>query len=44
MAPTLDNGSPFYRNKNGTDSLSGMVSVELLPGTAPSWKGLVLHA
>jgi hypothetical protein len=44
MVPALDNGSPFYRNKKGTDSVPGMVSIELLPGMVPGWRAPVLHA
>jgi hypothetical protein len=44
MVPVLDNGSPFYRNKKGTDRVSRMVSVELLAGTVSGWRAPVLHA
>jgi hypothetical protein len=44
MVPALDNGSPFYRNKKGTDCVSGMVSVELLQRRVPGWRAPVLHA
>jgi hypothetical protein len=43
MCPSMDNGSSFYRHKKGTDSMPGLVSVELTPAQAPHWRGLVLH-
>ena len=43
MAPALDNGSPWFRNRKGVDSQTGMLSVELTPGIAPGWRRLVLH-
>jgi hypothetical protein len=33
----------WYRNKKGTDSVSGMLSVEQLPGAVPGWRAPVLH-
>jgi hypothetical protein len=43
MVLARDNGSPFYRNKKGVDSMAGMVSVESLPGTVQDWRAPVLH-
>ena len=42
--PSCDGGSSWFTNKRGTESVPGLVSVELTPGQSPLWRGLVLHA
>ena len=42
--PSCEGGSSWFTNKRGTESVPGLVSVELTPGQSPLWRGLVLHA
>ncbi len=41
--PSVDGGSAWFTNKRGTESVPGLVSVELTPDQSPLWRGLVLH-
>jgi hypothetical protein len=40
----MDNGSAHFRNREGDEVPSGMISVELTPGVTPGWRALVFHA
>lgn len=44
QTPAMDSGSDQFRHRRGDDSVSGVISFELTPGTEPGWRGLVLHA
>jgi len=41
--PALDGGSSWYRSRTGEDAQTGMVSLEITPGTGLGWKGLTFH-
>lgn len=42
--PALDGGSEWYRSKSGENAVTGMVSVELTPGSGQGWRGLTVHS
>jgi hypothetical protein len=41
--PALDGGSEYYRARTGEDSQTGMVSLEIAPGTDQGWRALTVH-
>lgn len=43
QVPATDNGSPWFKNKRGSDAPAGMISFRLTPGLRPYWTALVPH-
>lgn len=42
--PALDGGSDWYRHRSGENGVTGMVSVELTPGSGQGWRHLTVHS
>jgi len=42
--PALDGGSEWFREQAGEQGVTGMVSVEITPGTGQGWRGLTIHS
>jgi hypothetical protein len=42
--PALDGGSSWFRHRKGEMAPTGIVSVEITPGTGQGWKDLTVHS
>lgn len=42
--PALDGGSAWYRHRKGEEAPTGIVSVEITPGSGQGWRNLTVHS
>lgn len=42
--PAMDGGSGWYRRRSGEQGVTGLVSVELTPGSGQGWRNLTVHS